>query len=224
MTRTSIGAIIFLCLLCAGAEAQSGPQTFAGAVAGIATLSADARSEITATGAEVSLYKPENGPALNAFVGSHFHDYVTVQANYEWNRNDVLLTAVRAAGSGPSFFEAPRVSVQHAVVGDVLLYFRERRSAIRPYLSTGVGVVRLSTTARGVDRAGNARLPPERSRANSAVLRVAVGLDVALGQRWRGRYSFSESLSRNPISEQLSPVGQRRLANFQNLFGVLYLF
>ena len=67
-------------------------------------------------------------------------------------------------------------------------------------------------------------LPPERSRANLAVLRVAVGLDVAIGRRWRGRYSFGESLSRNPISEQLSPAGQRPLANFQNLFGVLYLF
>lgn len=224
MTGTSTGALILFCLVCAGAEAQSGPQVFAGVVAGIATLSADARSGITASGAEASLYKPENGPALNAFVGSHFHEYVTVQANYVWNRNDVLLTAVRTSGSGPSFYEAPRVSIQHAVVGDVLLYFRERRSAIRPYLSTGVGVVRLRTTARGVDRALNVMLPPERSRAHSAVLRVAVGLDVAMGRRWRGRYTFSESLSRNPISEQLSPAGQRRLANFQNLFGVLYLF
>jgi hypothetical protein len=47
---------------------------------GIATLSADARSEITAGGADVSLYKPENGPALNVFVGSHVHEYVTAQA------------------------------------------------------------------------------------------------------------------------------------------------
>ncbi len=224
MTRTSTVATILFCLVCAGAEAQSAPQVFAGVVAGIATLSADARSEITASGAEASLYKPENGPALNAFVGLHVHEYLAVQANYEWNRNDLLLAALRAAGSGPSFYEAPRVSVQHAIVGDLLLYFRERKSAIRPYLSTGVGVVRLSTRTRGADRASNVMLPPERALANRAVLRVAVGIDVGMGGRWRGRYSFSESLSRNPISEQLSPAGQRRLANFQNLFGVLYLF
>jgi hypothetical protein len=35
------------------------------------------------------------------------------------------------------------------------------------------------------------------------------------------RYSFSESVSGNPISAQLSPPGQRNLANFQNLFGVV---
>ena len=48
-----------------------------------------------------------------------------------------------------------------------------------------------------------------------------MGLDLTLGRGWRVRYSFSESVSGNPISRQLSPPGQRNLANFQNLFGVV---
>jgi len=197
---------------------------FAGVVVGIATLAADARSEITAGGVDVALYKPENGPTLNLFVGSHVHDYLTVQANYVWNRNDLTLTSVRATESGPSFYEAPRASSQHALVGDVLLYFRDRQSAIRPYLSAGVGVVRLETTARGDGRARNAPPPPETSVATRALLRVAVGIDVSLRGPWSARYSFSESLSGNPISAQLSPPGQRNLANFQNLFGIVCAF
>jgi len=224
MMRTSIGATLLLCLVCKVADAQSRPRMFAGVAAGIATLAADARSEITSSGADVSLYKPENGPALNIFVGSHAHEYLTVQGNYVWNRNDLTLTSVRATDSGPSFYDAPRASSQHAFIGDLLVYFRERRSAIRPYLSAGVGVVRFQTTARGGDRVRNATLPPTTAVATHAVLRVAVGLDVSLGGHWGTRYSFSEGLSSNPISAQLSPPGQRSLANFQNLFGIVRAF
>ena len=224
MTRTSFNATVLWCLVCAAAEAQSRPRSFAGVAAGIATLSADARSEITPSGADVSLYKPENGPALNIFVGSEFHEYLTVQGNYVWNRNDVTLTSVRATDSGPSFYDAPRPSSQQALIGDLLLYFRERRSAIRPYLSAGVGVVRFQTTARGRDGVRNATAPPAASAATHALLRVAVGLDVSLGGQWSARYSFSESLSSNPISAQLSPPGERGLANFQNLFGIVRTF
>src|SRR5262245_49102858 len=141
MTGTSISATVLLCLVCTVAEAQSRLRPFAGVAAGIATLAADARSEISSSGADVSLYKPENGPALNVFVGSHVHEYLTVQGNYVWNRNDVTLTSVRTTDAGSSFYDAPRATSQHAVIGDLLLYFRERRSAIRPYLSAGVGVV-----------------------------------------------------------------------------------
>src|SRR5262249_58234331 len=93
MMRTSIGATLLLCLVCKVAEGQARPRMFAGVVAGIGTLAADARSEITSSEADVSLYKPENGPALNIFVGSHVHEFLTVQGNYVWNRNDVTLTS-----------------------------------------------------------------------------------------------------------------------------------
>ncbi len=217
------GAAIMLLLATTVAEAQENRRVFVGAVAGVSTLSADARSEITTEGADVSLYKPENGPALNVIVGMHVREYVTVQANYIWNRNDLALASVRSTDRGPSFYDQPRTSAQHAIVGDVLLYFREQRSVVRPYLSIGVGAVRLETRADGQARGRNAVPPMETVRATRPTLRVAVGLDLALGHGWNLRYSFSESVSGNPISAQLSPPGHRSLANFQNLFGVVRL-
>ena len=62
MLRLSIGATILSCLAVTSAEGQSPPPFFAGAIAGISTLSADARSEVTLGEVAVSLYKPENGP------------------------------------------------------------------------------------------------------------------------------------------------------------------
>jgi hypothetical protein len=221
MQRIIVGAAIMFCLATTVAEAQQSRRVFVGAVAGVSTLSADARSEITTGEADVSLYKPENGPALNVLLGMNVREYVTVQANYIWNRNDLALSSVRSTDRGPSFYEQPRTSSQHAIVGDLLLYFREQHSAVRPYLSVGVGVVRLETRTAGPARSRNAAPPAETFRATRATLRVAVGLDLALGRGWSARYSFSESLSGNPISAQLSPPGQRNLANFQNLFGVV---
>ena len=224
MLRMLIGTTALSLLVCTAARAQPSPRLFVGAAAGISTLSADARSEITPAGADVSLYQPENGPALNLLVGVHIHDYVTVQANYVWNRNEVALTSVRANDAGLAFYEQPRTASQHAIVGDLLVYFRERRSAVRPYLSVGLGVVRLQTTNAGESRVRNAALPPPNTQSTRPLLRVAVGIDVSLGLGWRARYSFSESVSGNPIGAQLSPQGQRGLANFQNLFGVLRAF
>ena len=224
MLRLLIGATALSFFACTSALAQPGPPRFVGAVAGIATLSADARSEITSGGVDVSLYKPENGPALNVLFGVHVHDSLTVQVNYVWNRNDVALTSVRATESGSAFYEQPRATSQHAVVGDLLVYFRERRSRVRPYLSAGLGLVRLQTTAGGEGRTNKAAPPPARVETTHALLRVAVGIDVALRHGWSARYSFSESVSGNPISAQLSPPGRRNLANFQNLFGVIRAF
>ena len=145
MHRIVIGAAIMSVSRPQLAEAQQNRRVFVGAVAGVSTLSADARSEITTDGADVSLYKPENGPALNVLLGMHVREDVTVQANYIWNRNDLALTSVRSTARGPSFYEQPQTSSQHAIVGDLLVYFREQRSVVRPYLSVGVGVVRLET-------------------------------------------------------------------------------
>ena len=222
MPRILLVAAVVLCPVSRSAEAQQVARAYAGAVAGISTLSADARSTIESGAADVSLYTPENGPALNLLIGLHVHDYATVQANYVWNRNDVVLTSVGAAGR--SFYEQPRTSSQHAVVGDLLVYFRNRRSALRPYLSVGAGVVRLESTVTGEARALSATPPPAHLQATRALLRVAVGIDVAMGGHWSARYSFSESISGNPFSAQLSPPGQRGLANFQNLFGIVRAF
>lgn len=224
MLRMLIVTTTLSLLACGAARAQSSPRLFVGAAAGISTLSADAQSEITSARVDVSLYKPENGPAVNIFLGVHLHDYVTVQANYIWNRNDVALASVRASDTGPVFYEQPRTAFQHALVGDLLAYFRDRHSAVRPYLSVGLGVVRLDTNEAGQSQVRGATLPPTRIQATHPLLRVAVGIDVAVGSWWRARYSFSESVSGNPISAQLSPPGQRNLANFQNLFGLVRAF
>src|SRR5262245_26710434 len=112
-------------------DAQSIP--FAGGAAGIATLSADGRATIGANDLAVSLYAPKNGPAVNLFAGVHLSDYVSLQGNYVANANRVTLTA--SAGSDPvSFYEQQRNTTQHAAIVDLLVYFRERRQRVRPYL------------------------------------------------------------------------------------------
>ena len=125
--------------------AQDEGRMYAGALVGVSTLSADAQASTQPGRAEVSLYKPENGPALNLFVGAHVGRYFTVQANYVWNRNDLTLFSSLASSDGGAFYEQARASSQHAVVGDALLYFRALGSGIRPYLSTGGGLVRFES-------------------------------------------------------------------------------
>lgn len=216
------GVVVMSCFLATSVEAQD-KQLFVGTVVGVATLSADARSELTSEGANVSLYEPNNGPALNVLLGINVHEYLSVQGNYIWNRNELGLVSAQDSGTGPAFYEQPFSSSQHAVVGDLLLYFRERMSTVRPYLSVGAGALRLQATARAGGRALNA-IAPTNASATRIVLRVAVGLDLAVKGDWRVRYSFSESISGNPISAQLTPKGRRSLANFQNLFGLTRAF
>jgi len=127
------------------ARAQDRRHAYAGALFGVSTLSADGRSITTPPDARVSLYKPENGPALNGFAGVHFTRFLTVQANYVWDRNDVTLLSTFLSPSGGGFSEQSRGSSQHTLVADALLYFRGRGSGVRPYLSTGVGVVRFAS-------------------------------------------------------------------------------
>lgn len=211
-------ALLWLFTGCASVTAQ--PTAFVGAAAGIATISADAQANVTATSAAVSLYKPENGPAVNLFAGAHLNDYFSVQANYVWNRNTLTLTSSSVDGTA-SFFEGRRESTQHAIVGDVLLYFRTRDSWARPYLSTGVGLMRLqSGEPTLLVLRGQPPRPPAAFGATEPALRVAVGIDLHVRRGWRIRYSFSETISKNAVSAQLSPPAQRNLANFQNLFGV----
>jgi len=128
------------------AAAQDEPRIFAGGLFGVSTLSADGRSVTTETDAALSLYKPENGLALNLFAGVHLAEYFSVQANWMRNRNDITLVSSFATPQGGGFFEQRRHSGQHAVVLDGLVYFRRRDSAIRPYLGTGLSLLRFSST------------------------------------------------------------------------------
>jgi hypothetical protein len=216
--------LALLCVLPGCASLKARPSAFGGVVAGISTLSADAQANVTAAAADVSLYKPENGPALNLFAGAHLNDYLSVLANYVWNQNTLTLTSSSVDGT-TSFFEKRRGSTQHAVVGDALLYFRDRDSWARPYLSAGIGVMHLQVGEPTLlALRGQPWRPPETFASTQPVLRVAVGIDLRIRRDWRFRYSFSETISRNGVSAQLSPPGQRGLATFQNLFGVTKSF
>ena len=184
-------------------------------------LSADGGTVVTPPIAGASLYTPENGPAVNGVVGLHVHRFVSVQANYIWNRNRLTLLSSVISPDGGGFYEQERSSVQNALVADLLVYMRALDSRIRPYLSIGAGVVRfdgdrpLRTTSSGVEPA------PGNIGSTRAGLRVAVGIDLAVSGGWSFRYSFSDTISGNPVSEKLIPPGQRSLANFQSLFGIV---
>src|SRR5437868_2402792 len=189
-------ALVFLCSFSLSASAEIAP--YAGAIGGIATLSADAASQLTANGLNSSSYSPSNGGALNVFAGVHLHNYFSLQANYIWNQNDLLLSSDSSESN--TFYQQLRTSSQQAFVFDFLLYFRRRGSRIRPYLGTGGGVIHLSSKEeRLLAENGNPVLPPSRFSSNRPVFRSHVGIDLRIAQHVDFRYSFSEMIGKNEI-------------------------
>jgi hypothetical protein len=220
----TIVLLIAISLLAVPAAAQDDSAVFVGGLFGVSALSADAQSVTTGPEAALSMYKPENGVALNLFAGLHIAQYFSLQANWVWNRNDVTLVSSFTTPHGGGFYEQRRHSRQHGVVLDGLVYFRGRDSAIRPYLGTGIAVVHI--LARDVVRSSDAGLePPAGEIASTRIgLRSHVGIDVRIVRHLAFRYSFSETITGNPISRALTPRARRNLANFQNLFGFVGRF
>jgi hypothetical protein len=204
--------------------AQAVGHSYAGMLIGVSTLSADGQSTTDASAARISFYTPENGLALNLLAGVHLAEYFTVQANYIWNRNRLTLFASDADQQMGRFYEQVRQSDQHAFVIDGLIYFRNLQSRIRPYLSTGLSVLRFSSAAAFDVVSIGLPTPAEEISSARVGLRSAVGIDIAVSPRLGLRYSFSETLSPNPISPHLNPPGGRWLANFQNLVGIVAQF
>lgn len=200
-------------------------QVYMGALGGLATLSGDGRAVVGASFAATSLLDPRNGGAANIFFGSHLFSYVSIQGNYIWNRNSLMLVSALSSPTGASFYQQPASADQNSFIGDVLVYFRKRGSRIRPYLSQGGGLVHIRTrlTATPLAR-GSLPLPPSHWASTVPASRTSVGLDVRLSSGWYFRYSFGETISHNSISAQLSPPGLRLLKNFQNLFGIYRAF
>jgi Outer membrane protein beta-barrel domain len=210
-------------LACPPAAAQDEPRYFAGGLFGVSTLSADARSVTNGAEASISLYEPKNGPALNVFAGVHIAQYFSVQANWMWNRNDLTLVSSFVTPKGGGFYEQHRDSRQHAVVLDALIYFRRLNSTVRPYLGTGLSLVHFSSGATSSSAHG--LVPPTGDITSTRIgLRSHVGIDVKLSRFVSFRYSFSETISSNPISPSLTPPAHRGLMNFQNLFGFVSRF
>jgi hypothetical protein len=121
-------------------------------------------------------------------------------------------------------------AVMNTAVAEAMVYFRNRRSAVRPYVAAGFGATHLRAESRnsGIpDRivpASRAIAFPREFSALKPAFRAAVGIDIRLRGGLALRYCFSETIQGNAISEQLRPPGERNLANFQNLFGFAWQF
>ena len=216
--RKYVAAVFFVTSL--SAWAQVAP--YVGIIGGVATLSGDGGSQRTATGLSLSSYAPANGGALNVFAGLDLHNYFSVQGNFIGNRNSLHLNS---ASSNGSFYQEDRGSSQEAGVLDFLIYFRGRNSRIRPYLGTGAGVTHLTShLERLVASGASPSLPPAQFSYTGPVFRSHVGIDLRIRKKLSFRYSFSELIGHNPISQHLSPPGPRGLKNFQNLFGFVTRF
>jgi hypothetical protein len=214
-----------LLLLLVGLPSAASGQFYAGALGGFATLSADARFVISPQVVAFSLYKPENGASFSLFVGRHLTDYLSLEADYGWNRNDLTLTASSISPRGDTLYHELRDSSEQSVLGNLLLYFRNRHSWVRPYLSVGTGVVRFhSKEVRISAVTGMPALPLREFNSVAAALPVAVGIDMTIHGRWAFRYTFCETIRSNPVSAVLSPPGQRNLQIYQNLFGLVRTF
>lgn len=200
-------------------------QFYAGFMGGVATLSGDAKSVIDPNVPQFSSYNATNGVVLNGFAGKHLNDFLSVQGEYAWNRNPLMLSAGSFNAGSVAEYQEDRSSSQNSVFGSVLVYFRSRQSWVRPYLSVGAGWVHLASDVKSVSVAqGAAPVPAASFSANIFGLRVPVGIDVRLRAGWRFRYSFAETISRNPISQELVPAGPHGMKNFQNLFGIVREF
>ena len=177
---------------------------FVTGLGGAAALSNAAAA--TASPPSASNYDSKVGPAFNGAIGYHWNDWISLQARYIWNRNQIVSTEV----SSGNFRQISDVSKQQAVASEMLVYFRPRSSRIRPYLSAGPAWVRLSSR--------------DNTTQNRLGWPVAVGADVMLRAGWGLRYSFSETMSANPFAAALNPPAHNTLMNFQNLFGFVKVF
>jgi hypothetical protein len=200
-------------------------QLYAGVLGGVATLSGGARSLLSTDSAAFSSYDPRNGGAVEVMVGRHFSDYLTVQGEYIWNRNGLTLTSATFNNKTQQGYQETRSSSQQSFIADLLVYFRDRDSRLRPYLSVGTGLVHFASSQERIEQVLESPvLLPQHFSAAMIALHVPVGMDLRLGKGWLFRYTFSETLSKNPISDHLSPPGQHNLKNFQNLFGFVRQF
>lgn len=216
-----IASVLFVCNMALTAQAQF----YAGVLGGVATLSGDSRSLLGTSSSSFSSYDPKNGPALELLAGMHLSNYFSIQGEYIWNSNTLILTSAALDNGSQQSYQETRSSSQQSVIGDLLIYFRKRDSRLRPFLSVGIGVVHLASDYEQLNQmSGTPILPPQHFSSTMAALHVPVGIDVTLAKGWAFRYTFSETLSSNPISDHLSPPGQHNLQNFQNLFGIIKRF
>lgn len=215
-------ALVFLAIW--GTTSTMCAQVYAGVMGGVATLSGDSRSLIGPS-SSFSSYDPKNGPAVELLLGDDLSNYFSVQGQYIWNSNTLMLTSATFHNGAQQAYQETRSSSQQSVLGDLLIYFRKRGSRLRPFLSIGTGVVHLSSSQQQIAQLiGTPALPPSHFSSNMVALHVPVGIDVKLVKGWAFRYSFSETLTSNPVSTRLSPPAQHNLQDFRSLFGIVKRF
>src|SRR5215472_1461612 len=88
-------------------NAQQRP--YFGVLGGVSTLSADSRTSLDSNSVTTSSYKPENGPTVDVYVGLHWGNYFSVQGDYLWNRNRLILDSLVSStlGAGTRLYERP---------------------------------------------------------------------------------------------------------------------
>jgi hypothetical protein len=215
--------LVLLVILCLGTPAWG--QLYAGVLGGVSALSGDASSTLSAGSSAFSSYDPKNGGTFALLIGKHLSNYFTVQGNYIWNENALTLSAGSFLTDQQLGFQETRSSSQQSLIASVLVYFRNRDSRLRPYLAIGTGLVHLSSSEERLDESvGTPLLPARHFTANTIALHVPVGMDVNLGRGWAFRYTFSETITKNPIDDHLSPAPEHASKSFLNLFGFIKRF
>lgn len=209
---------LYWIFLSSGVWAQD--RFFGGVLGGSSALS-NAATETAGPQGVASSYTPGIGPAVEGLFGINWTDYVSSEIDYRWNSNDLTLNGLQI--SPAASYQQRYSSHQNAGIASMLLYFRNRRSWVRPYLTVGTGLVSVSAAPNG-PLTGNGLQPPAAFHSVAIPLDVAVGVDVRVHSGWAIRYSFVETTRSNPIGARLTPKAGAMLANFQNYLGLIRYF
>ncbi len=213
-------------LLVAPRAGAAEPRHFLTAGLGISNVSADgSTTPPQAADLRVAGYKPQNGIAAAAAGGAHLTRFVSVQGSYFYNRNRLQFFQFEQQGGALASSEVRTHAQSHTGLGELLLYVRPRDNWLRPYLSAGAGVMRLTAPVGGaVGNGGQSIAGPAAISSSAAVFRVGVGIDVVARNGWGFRFLFGQTLRSNAISESLRISPSRRYATFHNVFGVVKQF
>ncbi|MEO6758863.1 MAG: hypothetical protein ABIO24_05370 [Saprospiraceae bacterium] len=212
------GLLTLLTWTCAVAQT---PRFFVGGGPGVSIISGGSGAVVGPVVASISNYEPKVGRQVHVFGGWNPWEYISVQGAWSANRNTLTFNSATA----DSFYQQKRKSSQQNVGGDMLLYFRERKSFVRPFLSVGVNYMWFKSAPTEVVASSGTLLPPPMFSDQASGLRVAAGTDLVHKNGWGFRYAFMEHLQqRNVIGTRLTPGAQRQLMNFQHLFGIIKYF
>jgi hypothetical protein len=94
----------------------------------------------------VFFLRSENGGAVGGLVGAQLSDWFAIQGNYIWNSHELTLSSAEFINAAQQGYQETRRSSQQSIIGDPLVYFRNRDSRFRPYIAVGTGLVHFSSS------------------------------------------------------------------------------